>query len=76
MKEAVKTTDWDALYEPLGEAIDGIMDWVSEYIRFCMDKTIPTKVVRCYANHKPWLTSDQKIRRGLSGRWTEQNSNR
>ena len=39
--EVVETTDWNTLYELHGEDIDGIVDCVSEYIRFCMDTTFP-----------------------------------
>ena len=43
LRGALEATDWDALYEPHGEDIDGITDCVSEYIGFCIDNTIPTK---------------------------------
>ena len=60
LQGALEATDWEALYKPHGEDIDGITDCVSEYIGFCMDNTIPTKEVRCYPNNKPWVTSDLK----------------
>ena len=60
LRGALEATDWDALYEPHGEDIDGITDCVSEYIGFCIDNTIPTKKVQCYPNNKPWVTSDLK----------------
>lgn len=60
LRGALEATDWDALYEPHGEDIDGLTDCVSEYIGFCIDNTIPTKEVRCYPNNKPWVTSDLK----------------
>ncbi|XP_069378754.1 beta-1,4-galactosyltransferase 6 isoform X4 [Paralichthys olivaceus] len=44
--------DWNALYEPHGEDIDGITDCVSEYIGFCIDNSIPTKQV-CTLSHSP-----------------------
>ena len=45
LRGALEATDWDALYEPHGEDIDGLTDCVSEYIGFCIDNTIPTKEV-------------------------------
>ncbi|CAJ1081508.1 uncharacterized protein LOC121656906 [Xyrichtys novacula] len=60
LRGALEATDWDALYEPHGEDIDGMTDCISEYIGFCIDNTIPTKEVRCYPNNKPWITSDLK----------------
>ena len=60
LRGALETTDWKELYEPHGEDIDGIVDCVSVYVRFCMDNTIPTKVVHCYPNNIPRLTSDLK----------------
>ena len=36
LRGALNTIDWNALYEPHGEEIDGIVDWLSEYIKFCM----------------------------------------
>ena len=48
LQGALEATDWDALYKPHGEDIDGITDCVSDYIGFCIDNTIPTEEVRCY----------------------------
>ncbi|XP_041827603.1 uncharacterized protein LOC121631042 [Melanotaenia boesemani] len=61
LRGALEATDWDALYEPHGEDIDGLTDCVSDYIGFCIENTIPTKEVRCYPNNKPWVTSNLKI---------------
>ena len=58
---ALEVTDWDALYRPHGEDIDGITDCVFGYISFCIDDIIPTKVVRCFPNSKPWVTNDLKV---------------
>lgn len=44
----LEATDWNALYEPHGEDINGLTDCVSEYIKFCTDNSIPTKKVRYY----------------------------
>ena len=48
LRGAVETAGWNALYELHIEDIDGTVDCVSEYIRFCMDNT--TKVSSCYPN--------------------------
>ncbi len=58
---ALEATDWNALYEPHGEDIDSITDCASEYIKFCVDTSIPTKVIGCYPNNKPRVTSDLKV---------------
>ncbi|KAK0132030.1 hypothetical protein N1851_033180 [Merluccius polli] len=60
LRGALEATDWDALYEPHREDIDGITDCVFEYIGFCIDNAIPTKKGHCYPNNKPWVTSDLK----------------
>lgn len=43
-----------------------MVDCVTGYINFCVDKTIPTSEERCFPNNKPWITSEKKrvFRRG------------
>lgn len=49
VKDANNSTD---LYAPPVEDTDGLTDWVSEYIMFCLGNSIPTRGVRCYLNDK------------------------
>ena len=56
----METTPWNALFEPHVQDIDGNVDCVPEYIRFCKDSTIPTNIVSCYRNSQLWVTSDLK----------------
>ena len=53
-------TDWHALCEPHGDDIDGLTECVTNYINFCVDCNVPTRVVHCYPNNKPWVTKDIK----------------
>lgn len=33
----------------------------TDYINFCMDVDVPTRIVCCFPNSKPWITSDIKV---------------
>lgn len=44
LRGALEATDWNALFEPHDEDIDGVTDCVSEYINFCMDTVTPSPV--------------------------------
>ncbi|KAK0146078.1 hypothetical protein N1851_014660 [Merluccius polli] len=35
-------------------------DCITGYISFCVDNVVPAKKVKCFANNKPWITSDLK----------------
>ncbi|KAI3352640.1 hypothetical protein L3Q82_019221, partial [Scortum barcoo] len=40
--------------------MEEIVDCTTDYINFCMDTVVPVRSVRCFANNKPWITSDIK----------------
>ncbi|KAK0145761.1 RNA-directed DNA polymerase from mobile element jockey [Merluccius polli] len=33
---------------------------ITDYINFCVENTVPSKLVRCFPNNKPWVTSEIK----------------
>ncbi len=35
----------------------GLTECITHYINFCYDDIVPTRVIRCYPNNKPWVTS-------------------
>ncbi len=55
-----EVTDWQALYEPNGEDIDGLTECITDYINFCVDSIVPVETIHCYPNNKPWVTKDIK----------------
>ncbi|KAI3362675.1 hypothetical protein L3Q82_001634 [Scortum barcoo] len=40
--------------------MEEMVDCTTDYINFCMDTVVPVRSVRCFANNKPWITSDIK----------------
>jgi len=60
LQDCFQCTDWGMLQEAYGEDIDGITSCTTDYINFCMDIVVPTRSVRCFANNKPWITSNIK----------------
>ena len=69
LRGALETTDWKELYEPHGEDIDGIVDCVSVYVRFCMDNTIPTKVVHPGAGQNSNVCKPERVTTPKRGNW-------
>uniref|UniRef100_A0A1A8RXB6 Reverse transcriptase domain-containing protein n=1 Tax=Nothobranchius rachovii TaxID=451742 RepID=A0A1A8RXB6_9TELE len=55
-----ETTDWMTLCQGYEEDINAMTGCVTDYINFCVDNIIPTRTVRCFANNKPWITSELK----------------
>ena len=55
-----ETTDWDVFCEDYGEDIDGLTECITNYINFCYDDIMPSRVIRCFPNNKPWITSSLK----------------
>lgn len=53
-------TGWPALCEPHGKEIDRLTECVSDYFNFCVDATVPTRIVKRNPNNKPWATKDIK----------------
>ena len=50
----------ECVQEPYGEDIEGITHCMTDYMNFCMDIVVPVKTVCCFANNKPWITSNVK----------------
>lgn len=48
------------LQESHGEDIEGVTNYTTDYLNFCMDIVVPTRTVRCFPNNKPWITSNVK----------------
>ena len=38
----------------------GITHCMTDYMNFCMDIVVPVITVRCFADNKPWITSNVK----------------
>ncbi|KAK0145658.1 hypothetical protein N1851_015439 [Merluccius polli] len=49
-----------ALCSPHGSDIDSMTHCITDYINFCVETTVPSKLVRCFPNNKPWVTSEIK----------------
>ncbi|KAI4901873.1 hypothetical protein NFI96_006975 [Prochilodus magdalenae] len=60
LRDCFESTEWSVLQEPYGEDIEGITHCMTDYMNFCMDVVVPVKTVRCFANNKPWITSNVK----------------
>lgn len=50
--------DWDVFCESYG---DDLIYCFTDYIRFSTDINIPSKVIQCYPNNKPRVTSNLKV---------------
>ncbi|CAM4731262.1 unnamed protein product [Leuciscus chuanchicus] len=60
LKDCFETTVWEELCSPHGEDIDSLTDCITDYINFCVENTVPTRIVRCFPNNKPWINHDIK----------------
>ena len=56
-RDCFQTTDWDALCSPHGSDIDSMTHCITDYINFCVENTVPSKLVQCFPQNKYWLTS-------------------
>jgi hypothetical protein len=56
----MECTDFTVLFDE-NENIDHNVDVLNEYINFCIDLVVPKKIVKCFANNKPWVTKELKI---------------
>ncbi|KAI4887226.1 hypothetical protein NFI96_028269, partial [Prochilodus magdalenae] len=55
-----EATQWDVLCDPHNQDIDEVTSCVTDYINFCVDSVVPSKTICCFANNKPWVTSNLK----------------
>ncbi|KAJ8394907.1 hypothetical protein AAFF_G00040300 [Aldrovandia affinis] len=60
LKFELGCTLWLTLTEPHGEDVNGALQCVTAYVNHIKDKVAPARMVRCYANNKPWISSDLK----------------
>ena len=56
----MESTDFNILYDQ-NLSVDENVDVLTSYIQFCTDVIVPSKVVKCYGNNKPWVTKDLKV---------------
>ena len=56
LRDCFETIDWEVLSEPHGEDIDSLNPCLTDYINFCVENTVLTRMVRCFSNKKTWGT--------------------
>lgn len=61
LRYCLDTTDSGVFCESYGDDIDGLTDCITDYIKFCTDANIPSRVIQCFPNNKPWVTSNLKV---------------
>ena len=60
LRDCFKTTDWEALCSHQGSDIDSMTHCITDYIKFCVENTVLSKVIQCFHNNKLWVTSEIK----------------
>ena len=55
----IECTDFDALFDE-SASIDQNVDVLNCYLNFCVDMLVPSRIVKCFPNNKPWVTKDLK----------------
>lgn len=60
LKDCFDSTDWDALQGSHNHNMDQMVDCTTDFRNFRMDPVVPVGSGRCFANNKPWITSDIK----------------
>ena len=56
----MECTDFDVLYND-DEDLDQNVEVLNDYLNFCVEVVVPKRVVKCFANNKPWVTKDLKM---------------
>ena len=59
LRSCLDCTDWD-LFLDNECSLDKQVDIITDYVNFCIELTIPRKVIRVFPNNKPWFTSELK----------------
>ena len=54
-----ETTNWEVFTDQISDPTE-LVDTISSYIKFCEESIVKTKVVKIYANNKPWVTKELK----------------
>ena len=55
----MESTDFEVMFDE-SMSVDYNVEVLTAYIRFCIDIIVPSKVVKCFGNNKPWVTKDLK----------------
>ena len=56
----IECTDFDELYDANADVNQNV-DVLNGYLNFCIDLVVPKKIVKCFANNKPWVTKELKF---------------
>lgn len=60
LRDCFESTDWNVMMDSFGDDIEGSTHCIVDYLNFCLDAVAPVKTVQCFANNKPWVTSEVK----------------
>lgn len=64
LRDCFEHTDWSILQGTQEEGsvcdIDSMVGCITDYTNFCRDTFIPVRIVHCFQNNKPWITSSIK----------------
>ena len=55
----MESTDFEVMFDE-SLSVDYNVEVLTAYINFCVDLIVPSKVVKCFGNNKPWVTKDLK----------------
>ncbi len=66
LQDCFDHVDWDMFRAASDDDMEGYSDYVTSFIRKCIEDVLPTKIIRIYPNQKPWINSD--VRSALSAR--------
>ena len=61
LQGSLACTDW-GVFAPDSVNLNEHASFITDYVTFCVDSTIPMQTVTVYPNSKPWITSDIKTR--------------
>lgn len=59
LRGCLECTEWDTLLHDMSD-LDHSVDVCTDYISFCINMIIPSKMVTVFPNNKPWVTKDVK----------------
>uniref|UniRef100_A0AAV2JKS1 Uncharacterized protein n=1 Tax=Knipowitschia caucasica TaxID=637954 RepID=A0AAV2JKS1_KNICA len=59
LRDCFNCTLWDELCDH-GDDINAITECITDYINFCCEIAVPSKMVRCFSNNKPWMNTEIK----------------
>uniref|UniRef100_A0AAV2KDG8 Uncharacterized protein n=1 Tax=Knipowitschia caucasica TaxID=637954 RepID=A0AAV2KDG8_KNICA len=59
LRDCFDCTLWDELCDH-GDDINAITECITDYINFCCEIAVPSKIVRGFSNNKPWMNIEIK----------------